>query len=178
MAAAAKLRRIHGHVLLAALGIVLARPTLATNLLGGLIVLMGLALRVWAAGFLEKGGLLCADGPYRHVRHPLYLGSLVAAIGFCVMMKVLWGWGIVLPLFLVLYAAQVVAEEQLLRREYGEAHADFARRVPLLVPQLRAAPRGEGRSWTWKRVSVNREHYHVLITLLLLAGFYVKAALR
>ena len=178
MTAAGRLRRIHGHVLLALLGLVLAQATLATNLVGSLLVAAGLALRVWAAGSLEKGGPLCTDGPYRHVRHPLYLGSLLAAMGFCVMMNVVWGWVVVLPLFLVLYAGQVVVEEQVLRREYGAAHSDYARRVPLLVPRLGPAPLGDARPWTWERVSVNREQYHVVITLLLLAGFYVRAALR
>ena len=167
------LRRIHIHVLLAAVGLVLARPTLAGNLAGTLLVLVGSGIRLWAAGALEKGGGLCTDGPYRWVRHPLYLGSFVAAFGFCVMMDVIWGWVIVLPLFVALYVAQVMLEERRLRQEFGEAHADYSRRVPLMLPRPpRAGP--PGRAWQLARVLVNREHYHVALTCVLVVMFYLR----
>ena len=37
----------------------------------------GEALRIWAAGHLEKGREVTASGPYRWTRHPLYLGSTI-----------------------------------------------------------------------------------------------------
>lgn len=171
------LRRIHVHLLLAVLALLLARPRLATNMLGTLLVVAGLLVRVWAAGVLEKGGDLCTDGPYRHVRHPLYLASFIAALGFCVMMDVVWAWLVVLPIFVAIYAAQAILEERRLRAEFGEAHAEYARRVPMILPRLRADG-GQGRRWQLHRVRVNREHYHLLVTSLLVAAFYVKQYLQ
>ena len=42
---------------------------------------VGEALRIWAAGHLEKGREVTASGPYRLTRHPLYLGSSIIASG-------------------------------------------------------------------------------------------------
>ncbi len=174
---AGKLRRIHGHLVLAVLGLVLARPGPTTNLIGSALILAGMALRVWAAGMLEKGGDLCTDGPYRFVRHPLYLGSTVAAVGFAVMMNVLWGWVLIVPLFLVLYGAQVLSEERHLRASHGPAHAQFAAAVPLIVPWPGRAAAGTGRRWRLSLALVNREHYHVVVTASLAALLFVKAYL-
>jgi len=171
---AGKLRRIHGHVLLAVLGLWLARPSLGLNLLGSACVLVGLALRVWAAGLLEKGGELCTDGPYRYVRHPLYLGSLLAAVGFAIMINAIWGWAAVLPLFLALYALQVLAEERHLDLTYGAAHADFTSSVPLLIPRFGRVAEGKGRPWRLSQALANREQYHLVVTLLLTALFFLK----
>lgn len=172
----ARLRRIHAHLLLAVLALALARPALATNLLGTALVALGLMLRLWAAGVLEKGGGLCTDGPYRWVRHPLYLGSFFAALGFCVMVRTLWGWLVVLPLFVAVYAAQVALEERHLREQYGSAHAAWARQVPRLLPRWPSLP-PRGRRWELRRALLNREHYHALVTSLLVCAFYLKRAL-
>ena len=41
----------------------------------------GECLRLWAAGHLEKSKEVTRSGPYRHTRHPLYLGSSIIGIG-------------------------------------------------------------------------------------------------
>ena len=52
----------------------------AQSLLIGLVVaLAGETLRIWAAGHIEKGREITRSGPYRYVRHPLYLGSSLMA---------------------------------------------------------------------------------------------------
>lgn len=170
----ARLRRIHAHLVLALLA--LARPALTTNLAGTGLAALGLMLRLWAAGVLEKGGSLCTDGPYRWVRHPLYLGSFLAALGFCVMVRTLWGWLLLLPLFLAVYGAQVASEERHLRAEYRAAHAAWARQVPMLVPRWPRLP-PQGRRWRLRQALANREHYHALVTSALVCAFYLKRAL-
>ena len=134
-------------------------------MLGFIPVVLGVALRVWAAGLLEKGGSLCTDGPYRFVRHPLYLGSLLAAVGFVVMMNAVWGWAAILPLFLVLYTIQMLREEHHLRTIYGEVHERYVRMVPMLVPSPGRRAEPQGRRWDRARMLRNREHYHVIVAL-------------
>ena len=166
--------RRNAHLPLALVALVLARPSPLTNLVGTALVLVGIAVRVQAAGFLEKGGDLCTDGPYRCVRHPLYLGSLLGAIGLCVMMNHKWAWLVVLPLFLVIYTAQVIAEERLLRASYGDQHAQWAAQVPMLLPSFRRRGAGGARRWRRTRLLANREQYHVLVTLALVAMFWLR----
>ena len=167
------LRRVHWHLLLALLALALARPSLPANLVGSALVLLGLAVRAWAAGFLDKSGALCAAGPYARVRHPLYLGSFISALGFCVMMNIFWAWALVLPLFVGLYAAQVLLEERCLRARYRDEHARYAAQVPLLLPRF-ARPAAPAAPWRFALLLGNREQYHALLTLALVALFYAK----
>jgi len=60
--------------------VVLRRP--AWHLWGIPLVVLGEALRTWAAGHLLKDERLTVGGPYAFVRDPLYLGSLLSALGF------------------------------------------------------------------------------------------------
>ena len=168
------LRRIHWHIVLAVFGLLLARPSLAMNLLGAVLVLAGLALRACAAGYLEKGGALCTAGPYAWVRHPLYLGSFVSALGFCVMMNVKWAWIAVLPLFIILYALQISAEDRYLSSQYGEQHAAYAAQVPAILPRFTSSNR-QRIPWRLERAILNREHWHVLLSLVLVGLFFANS---
>lgn len=173
-----RLRRIYGHLPLGVLGLIIAKPGWTTTILGAGFVVIGMLIRIWASGFLEKGGELCVDGPYRYLRHPLYLGSFAAAIGFVVMIHVISGWVVILPLFAVLYAVQVVDEERHLRSVYGDAHEQFARRVPALFPWPGRRATAHGRRWSMTRVLANREHWHVLVTLGFAILFFVRTWMR
>ena len=59
-----------------------ARAADVASLAAGLVVaLVGEAIRMWAAGHLEKSREVTASGPYRWTRHPLYVGSAIMALG-------------------------------------------------------------------------------------------------
>jgi len=172
-----RVKRTHAHFLLAALALLVARPGLVNNIIGTGLVVVGLVVRMWAAGVLQKGGGLCTVGPYRFVRHPLYLGSFIAAIGFAVMMHRALGWALILPLFILLYAAQMRLEEARLREELGEAYDEYARRVPMVVPRPTAgSPRAP--AWQLRRALLNREHYHALMTCALVGLFHLRYYLQ
>lgn len=54
---------------------------------GMALLVGGLLLRSWAAGVIEKQSVLAVTGPYALVRHPLYLGSFLIALGFAEIME-------------------------------------------------------------------------------------------
>ena len=62
----------------------LARPSWLSLGLGATVALVGESLRVWAAGHLEKELEVTTFGPYRWMRHPLYVGSSLLGAGFAV----------------------------------------------------------------------------------------------
>src|SRR6202008_3258488 len=66
------------------LALVLADPTWGSWRLGLVVAAVGEAIRVWASGHLAKGREVTRSGPYRFSRHPLYAGSFLLGIGFCV----------------------------------------------------------------------------------------------
>ena len=63
---------------------VFARPTTLSLLLGLPLACAGEAVRIWASGHIEKTRRLATGGPYAHSRNPLYLGSLLIALGVAV----------------------------------------------------------------------------------------------
>src|SRR5206468_95902 len=109
--------------LFAAWYLVIARPVSRTAFLACLaLVLLGCALRSWAAGYLFKGKRVAVGGPYAFTRNPLYVGSFLIGLGFC---AVLWRrplppsiailWAAYLLGFGVVYPLKAKAEEKELR---------------------------------------------------------------
>lgn len=62
----------------------LARPTLTSLAVGGVVAAVGEAFRVWAAGHVEKATEVTTSGPYRWTAHPLYVGSSIMAVGLAI----------------------------------------------------------------------------------------------
>jgi protein-S-isoprenylcysteine O-methyltransferase Ste14 len=102
------------------------------------LVVPGLWLRAYAAGYVKKNRELTVTGPYAHTRNPLYLGSMLIAAGFAV---ALLCWPVALALaagFVVIYIPVIVSEERFLRVAFPEFD-DYCRRVPRLIPRLTPA---------------------------------------
>jgi protein-S-isoprenylcysteine O-methyltransferase Ste14 len=166
---------------LAIAAFLLARPTATSFLLGSLLVAAGAALRFWGAGYLVKNERLSVGGPYAHLRHPLYAGTLCLAVGFGV---IAGGWALVLvlgcflPLFFLYYFPyKERVESARLERRHGSAYAEYHRAVPALLPSrvgfrpAQAFPPARER-WSLARLRENDEHGTMLgigVALLLLA---------
>ena len=100
-----------------------------------LLVLPGLWLRAYAAGYVKKNRELTQTGPYAHTRNPLYLGSMLMAFGFAVAL-LSWPVAVVLAImFAVIYIPVIASEERFLRATFPE-FSDYCRRVPRLIPRL------------------------------------------
>lgn len=102
------------------------------------LVLPGLWLRAYAAGYVKKNRELTTTGPYSHTRNPLYLGSILMAAGFAV---ALLSWPVALILavgFAVIYVPVIASEERFLRATFPGFEA-YCRQVPRLIPRLTPA---------------------------------------
>jgi protein-S-isoprenylcysteine O-methyltransferase Ste14 len=140
------------------LGIVafwLASPTPRSLLLGAIVAGAGEALRIWAAGHLEKGREVTSSGPYRFSRHPLYAGSIVMGAGFALASNNPIAAGIVAAYLAVTITAAIRAEEAHLTDKFGEGYPDYR--------DGRAAE--TSRRFTLERVLRNRE-YRALVGFL------------
>ncbi len=62
----------------------LSQPTPGSLAIGAVVAAIGEALRIWAAGHLDKGREVTQSGPYRMTRHPLYAGSAIIAVGLAI----------------------------------------------------------------------------------------------
>jgi len=109
----------------------LAQPTRETLLWGAIIAVIGEAMRIWAAGHLEKGREVTRSGPYRFTRHPLYLGSTVIGVGLAIASASVWVGGLVLGYLVVTLTAAISTEEAHLTEKFGAAYPDYrAGRAP------------------------------------------------
>ena len=103
------------------------------------LVLPGVWLRAYAAGYVKKNRELTVTGPYAYTRNPLYLGSMLIAAGFAVALES-WLMGLVLACgFALIYIPVIALEEQFLRGAFA-GFDEYCRQVPRLIPRLTAAP--------------------------------------
>lgn len=155
-------RRVSLGLFTAVVAAALARPTWTSWELGLVVAAAGEAIRVWAAGHLEKSREVTTSGPYRWTRHPLYVGSTVMAVGI-VLASRSWVVAACAAVYMgVTLTAAIRTEEAFLRRTFGDAYDRYERREG----------RPTGRRFSLARAMRNRE-YRAVAGLLL--GFTLLA---
>ena len=105
------------------------------------MAVFGLLVRGVSSGYLRKDRELATSGPYACTRNPLYLGSSLLAAGFIVAGRSWWAGLLVGVYFAVFYYAVMRNEEADLRKRFGAAFDEYARRVPLFFPRGRERPK-------------------------------------
>jgi protein-S-isoprenylcysteine O-methyltransferase Ste14 len=142
---------------LAALLVVFARPTRLSLGLGLAIICLGEALRFWAAGHLQKNEVLTTTGPYAYVKHPLYIGTILITMGFCIMADNIYILAVSLLVFSLYYLPyKKGVEDERMRRLFGEAYLHYAEKVPDYTPRLSPYGRSKGK-WRWRVFIDNSE---------------------
>ena len=129
------------------------RPTIAKKpselclkAAGLCLVLTGLGVRAWAAGFAGRhtrssnieGSKLATAGPYAHVRNPIYLGSVILGFGMVLLIGDRRLWAPCALTFLGLYFGLIPAEEEFLSQKFQGEYEAYRRHVPRLLPRLSA----------------------------------------
>ena len=122
-----------------------ARPSLLSLSLSLLLVVPGLWLRGYAAGYVKKNTELTQTGPYAYTRNPLYLGSALAAFGFAFASRQWYLVVLLLLLFLVIYGPVILSEERFLRAHFSDFDA-YSAKVPRLIPRVSAEPAPAGQT--------------------------------
>jgi protein-S-isoprenylcysteine O-methyltransferase Ste14 len=137
-----------------------ARPTRVSLLIGTLTLIPGLLVRALASGHVKKNEELATSGPYAYSRNPLYLGSLILALGFMLAAQSWWVVAILLTMFLAIYLPVIRGEEAFLRERFPGYEA-YAERVPRLLPTLRPFTDNQVK-FSWDLYRKHRE-YNALI---------------
>ena len=149
-------RRVALGFVFGAVVVYLAQPTWRSLAVGAAVALIGQAMRLWAAGHLEKSREVTTSGPYKFTRHPLYVGSSIMALGVAVGCR-----SIVVGVLVGLYMATTItaairSEEAFLRDRFGDAYDAYAEsRGPRVA-----------RRFSWERAWRNKE-YRALTGLIL-----------
>ena len=155
-----------------------AQPTWKTMLLSLLLVVPGLWLRAYAAGYVRKNAELTFTGPYAYTRNPLYLGSMMIAFGFAAAAA---SWVILIALavlFAAIYAPTILSEEAYLREHFAGFDA-YAAKVPRLLPRLTPASFPVDENASGGRFSGEQWRHHREYNALMGAGaIYLALAVR
>lgn len=113
--------------------------------IGALLVFLAASMRTWAAAYLQSNtvqdpamhlGTIVADGPYRHVRNPLYLGAILLAFGISLLVSQT-GFLFITITLTIFFLRLTGLEEAKLEDEQGKSYREFCRYVPRLWPSLR-----------------------------------------
>ena len=138
----------------------LVRFTVASPVVIGiaaLIAAVAAVLRVWGTACLGPGTVnhaemqaaaVMAEGPYRYVRNPLYLGTWLTTAAIAFLMPPT-GALLAMVLLTVFLLRLIFGEEAFLATRLGEPYQTYLRAVPRLIPRLRLAPPSAGHEPRW-----------------------------
>lgn len=148
---------------------------------GALVAGLGAVLRVWGTAYLGYGvvhdgkmhaGRVVADGPYRYVRNPLYLGGWCMMAALSLLMPPT-GALFTMVLVTVFYLRLILGEEAFLAGRLGEPYREYLRAVPRLAPRLRSPlGRGEGKPHWLVAVLTEINPIVIFLTLAILSWTY------
>lgn len=127
-----------------------------------LLAIAGATLRVWGTAYLGAStvtsihmiaGNVMADGPYRYLRNPLYVGlwCMVAAMAFLMPAS---GALVAVALITAFMIRLTLGEEAFLTTQLGEPYRAYLEAVPRFIPRLRNAPPSTGAKPHWIRASL------------------------
>jgi protein-S-isoprenylcysteine O-methyltransferase Ste14 len=135
-----------------ALALYLAAPTARTLAAGGAVACVGEAIRIWAAGHLNKAREVTMSGPYRWAAHPLYVGSSVMGAGLAIAAGSLLVAALVAAYLVVTLTAAIRSEEALLRQRFGDEYDRYRG-----AASREATGAGKGRRFSVRQALANRE---------------------
>jgi protein-S-isoprenylcysteine O-methyltransferase Ste14 len=94
--------------------------------------------RLWSLLYISgyKKRELIMEGPYSIVRHPLYVFSLIGAIGIGVASENILVLAVLVIFYLLYYPLTILTEEKKLTEKFGQAYLDYIKRTPRFLPKL------------------------------------------
>lgn len=154
----------------------LARPSWRSIGLGCVLIVPGLLIRALASGHVRKNEALATSGPYAYTRNPLYLGSLLMGVGFCLAARSWWIGLALVGMFFAIYVPVIRGEEEFLRAKFPEFE-EYARQVPRMFPRIAAVSSRDGGKFSMHLYLQHREWNATLGVLAILAMLIIKMKL-
>src|SRR5689334_6463908 len=111
--------RVPAGFLFAAIYLIAAEPSPRILFIGCAVALIGLMIRAYAAGVIEKNARLAVSGPYAYTRNPLYLGSAIAALGISIASGKWWLFVLAAAFFGSVYMPVIRREQVRMRELFG-----------------------------------------------------------
>src|ERR1700722_9352855 len=149
--------------------------------LGALIALAGAVLRVWGTAYLGystvhhgdmQAGAVMADGPYRFIRNPLYLGGWFMMLAISLLMPPS-GALFSMVLLTIFFVRLILGEEAFLTTQLGQPYREYLHAVPRMIPRLRSSLPRAGNKPHWLTALITEiMPIGMFVTMAVLAWFY------
>jgi len=147
--------------------------------IGALLAFLAAWIRTWASAYLHSSVVkdvrlhsdrLVADGPYRHLRNPLYLGTVLLGTSFGLMASPT-GF-VVLVVGLTYFVLRLIAREEAeLETAQGAAYRRYVRAVPGLVPAFGPRVEASGSRAEWRQAFIGEAMMWIFALGCLLFAF-------
>lgn len=115
--------------------------------IGLAIALMGQLVRGITIGlaYIVRGGKkrriyadgLVTEGLFSHCRNPMYVGNILLVIGMSIISNSIFSILVLIPIFIFIYQAIVLAEEHFLRGKFGEGFNEYCDKVNRWWPNFK-----------------------------------------
>lgn len=130
--------------------------------LGLIITITGQIIRGATIGlaYIIRGGKdgqvyaeeLVTQGIFNHCRNPLYVGNIMMLVGVGILSNSIFYLVVLIPLFLLIYHAIVLAEEKFLRAKFGSSFELYCKKVNRWLPDLKGLSNTfNSMKFQWKR---------------------------
>ena len=139
------------------------------------LILLGLATRVYASGFVLKNKELSTTGPYAFVRHPLYTGNIMILIGLCLINGFFWSFVTAFIFLWFYYPTAIEYEDRKLKSLFPDTWEEWASMTPALMPKMdlngKIFSRLDLRSWSLKKSLI--ANYEPVIVVYVLVWVFI-----
>ena len=152
----------------------------ASNFAISLIVL-GLATRMYASGFVLENKELSTTGPYAFMRHPLYTGNIMILIGLCLINGFFWSFITAFIFLWFYYPTAIEYEDRKLKSLFPDTWEEWAFMTPALLPKMDLKGTLNGkifskldlRSWSLRKSLMT--NYEPVIVVYVLVWLFIVA---
>ena len=139
------------------------------------IILLGLATRMYASGFVLKNKELSTTGPYAFMRHPLYTGNIMILIGLCLINGFFWSFLTAFIFLWFYYPTAIEYEDRKLKSLFPDTWEEWASMTPALMPKMdlngKIFSRLDLRSWSLKKSLI--ANYEPVIVVYVLVWVFI-----
>lgn len=147
-----------------------------------LVSLLGVFVRVYTVGHTpvntsgrntekQVADTLNKTGIYSMVRHPLYLGNFLMYFGISLLTCNIWFILAFILIFWLYYERIMYAEEQFLRRKFGQEYISWSEGIPAFIPRFKGFLK-PSLSFSWKKI-IKKEKNGVFALFLIFCAFNI-----
>ena len=139
------------------------------------LILLGLATRMYASGFVLKNKELSTTGPYAFVRPPLYTGNIMILLGLCLINGFFWSFVTAFIFLWFYYPTAIEYEDRKLKSLFPDTWEEWASMTPALMPKMdlngKIFSRLDLRSWSLKKSLI--ANYEPVIVVYVLVWVFI-----